>query len=175
MAARDRIDRGECSADAASAARREFGNVALVQHVTRDQWGWTWLEDFAEDIRFAARTLPKSPGFTAGAVITLALGIGANTPILGLVNAVLLRPLPAKDPDQLVPLSFQQPGGASTALFSYPDYRDIREQASAAFSDMLAYRVGLDALSVNGQAQRIMVHYVTGNYFTLLGVEPALG
>jgi predicted permease len=74
-----------------------------------------------------------------------------------------------------VTLSFEQPGGAFTPVFSYPDYRDIRQQASAAFSDILAYRVGLDGLSVNGQADRIMIHYVTGNYFTLLGVNPALG
>jgi predicted permease len=119
--------------------------------------------------------LAKYPGFTAVAVVTLALGIGANTAIFSLVNAVLLRPLPVKDPDQLLTLSFQQRGVTFTPVFSYPDYRDIREQAAAAFSDILAYRVGLDGLSANGKADRILVHYVTGNYFTLLGVKPVLG
>jgi predicted permease len=74
-----------------------------------------------------------------------------------------------------VTLSFAQRSGTSTPVFSYPDYEDIRRHAAAVFSDILAYRVGLDGLSVNGQADRIMVHYVTGNYFSQLGVQPALG
>ena len=156
-------------------ARREFGNVTLVEEDSRKVWQWPSVEDFLTDIRYALRILRKAPAFTAVAILSLALGIGCNTAIFGLVNTVLLRPLPVKDPDRLVTLAFQQRGGAFTPVFSYPDYRDIREQAAAAFSDILAYRVGLDGLSVNGQADRIMVHYVTGNYFTLLGLKPELG
>jgi predicted permease len=156
-------------------ARREFGNVTLVEEDSRKVWQWPSVEDFLTDIRYALRILWKAPAFTAVAILSLALGIGCNTAIFGLVNTVLLRPLPVKDPNQLVTLAFQQRGGAFTPVFSYPDYRDIREQATGAFSDVLAYRVGLDGLSVNGQADRIMVHYVTGNYFTLLGVKPVLG
>jgi|SRR5579864_490216 len=128
-----------------------------------------------QDLRFAFRQLWKSPGFAVVAILTLALAIGANTAIFSRVNTVLFRPLPVANPNQLMTLSFHQPGNASTPVFSYPDYRDIRERTGAAFSDILAYRVGIDGLSANGQADRIMVHYVTGNYFTMLGVKPALG
>jgi MacB-like periplasmic core domain len=88
-----------------------------------------------QDLKYGLRMLSKNPGFTAVAVLTLALGIGANTAIFSLVNTVLLRPLPVKDPDQLLTLSFQQRGVTFTPVFSYPDYRDIREQAPAAFRD----------------------------------------
>jgi macrolide transport system ATP-binding/permease protein len=175
MKERELTSSGVDADEARYAANRGFGNALALQERGREAWGWRWLEDLVQDVRFGARMLRKNPGFTAVAVITLALGIGANTAIFSVVNTILLRPLPVHDPEQLVTLSFQLAGSASTPVFSYPDYRDIREQAAAAFSDILAYRVGLDGLSVNGQADRIMVHYVTGNYFTLLGVKPALG
>ena len=175
LLADEKIRAGLNPQEARRQARLELGGVEQVKEQVREMRAGHLLETLSQDVRFGIRMLRKNPGFTTVAVLTLALGIGANISIFGLVDTVLLRPLPVKDPDQLVSLSLRQTGQAFTPVFSYPDFRDIREQASTAFSDILAYRVGIDGLSVNGQADRVVVHYVTGNYFTLLGVKPALG
>jgi predicted permease len=177
MAARDRIDRGESRGQAVSAACREFGNVALVQHVTRDQWGWTWLEDFVQDVRYAARTLRKNPSFTAIALLTLALGIGANTAIFSVVNTVLLRPLPYPDADRLVAvwekvrLPTYQNDQNSPAPGNFADWR----RQNTVFREMAAVRYRSFNLTGDGEPVRVEGEAVSASLFPLLQVNAKLG
>jgi len=129
----------------------------------------------AQDISYGFRTLRKNPGFTAVAILTLALGIGANATIFSLVDAFLLRPLNVKDPAQITTLAYQLKGGQIITNFSAPDYLDIRQQTSDVFSGLIAYQISIDGISVNGKASRIVTSYGAGNYFSTLGLKPALG
>ena len=110
---------------AAHAARRDFGNAALVREDTRQVWGWVWLARLAQDGRYALRLLARSPGFTAVAVLVFALGIGANTAVFSLVNALLLRTLPVEKPEQLVLLATQRQTGDPSSDFSYPQFTEV--------------------------------------------------
>jgi predicted permease len=127
------------------------------------------MESLLQDLRYACRVLVRNPSFTAVVVLTLALGIGANTAIFSVVNTLLFQPLPVKDPHQLVTLAVQH-GRELPHGLSYPDYRDYREQGEI-FSDLAAYDAAFVSLTAEGQAERIRVQRVTGNYFSLLGVQ----
>ncbi len=102
MAARDQIARGQSAKAAEQAARRDLGNIGLIKEVTRDMWGWTSLERFTQDVRYGLRVLRRSPGYAAVAILSLALGIGANTAIFSLIDAVMLKSLPVRNPQELV-------------------------------------------------------------------------
>ena len=134
------------------------------------------MSNLSQDVRYGLRMLAKSPGFTAAAILTLALGIGANSTIFSMVNTLLLRPLPVKDPGQIYDL-FPQQKDDSTPLvqFSIPNFRDIRAQSTAVYSDVIAHTYGIDGFAVNGKSDRVVTEYVTGNFFSMLGLKPVIG
>ena len=128
-----------------------------------------------QDLRFAMRVLIKSPWFTIVAIVTLAVGIGANTAIFSVVNSLILRPLPVKDPGQLVVLGFRQAHGPVLSQASYTEWESIAQQADSPFSSIWGYELSSDGISVNGKAYAMLTHFVTGNYFKSLGIQPAAG
>jgi putative ABC transport system permease protein len=175
MSAKDRIDQGASPAQATRAARREFGNLALVEHVNRDQWDWAWLDNIAQDFHFASRMLRKNPGFTAVAVLTLALGIGANTAIFSVVNAVILRPLPFPDASRLVDLCARSTLFDFTHLgVSLPDIRDIRAN-SRTLAAISPYQSSSKELVADGKPDHVESADVTEDFFPLLGIKPLVG
>ena len=131
------------------------------------------METLLQDIRFGSRQLLKRPVFTALAIISMALGIGANTAIFSLVNTVLLRPLPVREPSRLIAVDGTTPTVDFT-LQSFPNYKDYRER-SRSFEGLLAYRFVVSSLSHNGVNERVWGFTVSGNYFDVLGVKPTLG
>ncbi|MFZ1013586.1 MAG: ABC transporter permease, partial [Terracidiphilus sp.] len=192
MAETERVERGASQSEARSGARREFGNVGLVRELARDAWGWRWLEDLYEDLRFGMRTLRRSPGFAAVAILTLALGIGANTAAFSLIDAVMLRMLPVNRPDELLQLkrqdlryaaggpasfsnllSFLWSGGASPS-FSNPLWEQVRDQQNV-FSGVFAWSNNRFDLARGGTVQPVDGSFVSGDFFTTLGLRPAAG
>lgn len=171
--------------EARYAARRAFGNTTLVKEDVRALSAWSWCETFFQDVRYGLRQLRKSPGFTIVAVLTLALGIGANTAIFTLVHAILLKSLPVSHPEQLYNLGDDSDccslSGSqdSFTLFSYPLYKEVRDHTPE-FSEIAAFRshmlnVGVRRSGDNGFAQPLRAQYVSGNYFALFGVGAFAG
>jgi hypothetical protein len=121
--------------DAESAARREFGNVTLIEESSREPWTWPRAESIFADIKFALRKLRKSPGFALTAMLTLALGIGANVVVFSVLNAVLLRPLAVSDPQNLYQVRHQQWMRGRLLTASYPAFEDFQRR-NTTFSEM---------------------------------------
>jgi len=175
MDERERMAQGESAGQARTAALREFGNVGLVKEVTRDMWGWRWLETLRQDVRFAMRMLRRSPGFTAVAVLSLALGIGANTGVSSLINTLMLRLLPVRDPESLVELLHQYPGEPRMNGYSWQSYEHFRDH-NHVFSGLIGFspsRFDLRGEGLGGQT--VDGEYVVGDFFSVLGVKPAIG
>src|SRR3954454_803927 len=133
-----------------------------------------FMETLLRDIRFGFRQLIKKPGFGALAIISMALGIGANTSIFSLVDTVLLRPLAVKEPSRLVELYGTLHNGAEWSLQSYPNYKEYRDR-NTVFSGLFVYRLVVSSLTINNSSQRVWGYLVSGNYFDVLGVKPMLG
>jgi predicted permease len=169
----DNIAAGMNPDEARRRALAQFGGLEYIKEEARDARGTHFVETLLQDIRFALRMLRKSPGFTAVAVLTLALGIGANTTIFSVAEAYFLRPLPGRSPQQLVTLTSRTPQGEDD-YFSFPDYRDI-ERENSAFSGILAYSGHAGFLNVRGNSPLIAVSVVSRNYFEVLGVNTIRG
>ena len=175
MEMQDNIERGMSPEEARRAAFLKFGNVTRVKEETREVWSFVWLEQLWQDVRYALRMLRKSPGFTAVAVLTLALGIGANTAIFSIVNGVLLRPLPFKNPSRLVLLHEGFPKiGYPKMWFSPPDLAVFAHEQKS-FSAIGAFQNEHVNISGHGEPERVMAARVSASLFPMLGVEPMLG
>src|SRR6516165_5335784 len=131
---------------------------------------------FSQDIHFAIRILRKSRVFCAVVVAMLALGVGVNTAVFGVVNAIIFRPLPVKDGARLFVIATLRSRTPALGPVSFPDLQDYRVATHEVFDDIAGYSVGFMGLAHEGQApERVLVSWVTGNYFSLLGIHPMLG
>ena len=169
MAQADRRAAGEAPDEAAGAARREFGNEALVREATRAQWGLGGLERLAQDVRYGARLLRRSPAFSAVAILTLALGIGANTAILSVVEAILLKPLAYADPERLVVLLHRGYNPVAPANFF-----DWKAQTRS-FESMGAAELWSANLTGGNDPEKLSGLRMTAEILPMLGVSPRLG
>jgi hypothetical protein len=180
---REQIEAGVAPKNAGAAAKRRFGNATLQRERSYIAWGWGWLESLLHDIAYGLRAMRRSPGVTLIALLSLALGIGANSAIFSLMDAVMLRSLPVKQPEQLVLLGKGQWMGISdgvgiTELYSYPFYRQFQKK-NQVFSDTAAmFSLPNDvhgSISSHRQQEPMHVQLVSGTYFGLLGVHAING
>jgi predicted permease len=161
MAAEDRGD---------EAARREFGNLTLIKEVTREMWGWASFDRLAQDLRYAVRAFRRSPGFAAVAILSLALGIGANTAIFSLIDAVLLKMLPVSHPDQLIQVELDE----GRESFTNPIWEQLRDRQDV-FSAIFARGNWQFNLAAGGEQRAVSGEFASGDYFETLGVSTVLG
>src|SRR5213080_4971771 len=176
----ENIAAGMSREEARCAAMRGFGNPTFLKEETRDTWGWTWLEHFAQDLRYGLRALRKNLGFTAVAVLTLALGIGANTAIFQLIDALRLRSIPVKEPQQLVIVQLADStgvGGSQASgypVLTNPVWEKLRDQQDV-FSGVLAWGSNSFGLTPGGDVRLAQGLFVSGDFFHVLGVRPLMG
>ncbi len=173
----DNMAAGMTADEARHAALRKFGPVLNMKEETRTVWGWVWFERLAQDLRHGYRMLVKNPGFTAVAVISIAIGVGANCASFSFADALLLRPLTVLHPSEVVTVGAPESvAGFSSLLASYRDYVDFRDQ-SKSFEGLVAFNETTFGLAVGRDSLPQMKYgsMVTGNFFRVLGVEPELG
>ncbi|HEV2498392.1 MAG TPA: ABC transporter permease [Terriglobia bacterium] len=176
----EQVERGVSPQEARYAARRRFGNKLVLREESRYMWGWNWLEILLKDLGYGLRQLRRNPGFTAVAILTLALGIGANATIFQLIDAVRLRTLPVKDPQSLAivnlktDLWIQGNFNGPYAQFTYPLWQQVRQREQA-FSSIAAWSGDQTNLATGGEMDIAQTIWVSGDFFTVLGVQPFLG
>jgi|HubBroStandDraft_6_1064221.scaffolds.fasta_scaffold29014_1 putative ABC transport system permease protein len=171
----DNIAKGMSPKEAHYAAVRKFGNVTKIKEDTHEIWNPVWLEQFLQDIRYGMRILRKNPGFTAIAVLTLALGIGANTAIFSVVYAVLLKPLPYPQPTQLVTIFETEPQeGVPFTGMSYPNLTELRQQNST-FTEIAGTQQHQLTLIGRGEPTVVNASIATPELFSLFQVHPLAG
>jgi predicted permease len=172
---RELIATGLSPEEARRKAAFEFGGLEKSKEECRDTRRVRLIETTVQDIRFGLRMLRRSPGFTAIAVLTLGLGIGANTAIFSMVNSFLLRPLPVNSPEQITVFAMRLKKGLMQTNFSYPELQDLQAQSSSVFSDVFAGELSEGGVTYNGKTEPIIINYVSGNYFAALGLQPLYG
>jgi hypothetical protein len=171
----DNIERGMSPDEARYAAVRKFGNVTRVKEETRDVWSFVWLEQLVQDVRFGLRMLRKSPGFTIVAVLTLALGIGANTAIFSVVEAVILHPLSYPEASRLVMVWSAGRGQFSARdVSSYPMFADWRGQSNT-FEGIVAFAERGFNWMGKGEPESLVALRVSPEIFSILRISPQIG
>ena len=173
MQTQENIENGMKAEEARYAALRQFGWVESIKETCREQRGVSWIETLIQDVRFGGRILRKNPGFATVAVLTLAMGIGANTAIFSVVNAVLLQPLPYPGADRLVSLCERGPDGSAGPI-SYPNFTDWKEQQSV-FESFGVYNWNNFALTGKGEPAQLRGAQVSADVFAALGLQPEIG
>jgi putative ABC transport system permease protein len=175
MLTEENLRKGMSPENARCAALRSFGGVERTKERYREQRGVPALESFFQDIRYGLRGLLRNPGFAAVAIVTLALGVGANSAIFTVVNAILLRPLPYRDPSRLVYISEFWPHETPVRTVPSPDFANWSEH-DRLFDGLAAYGGGAEVnLTGQGEPERLLGARVTADFFTLLGVQPIVG
>jgi hypothetical protein len=173
------MSEGMSRKEAEHASRRAFGNRTVIEELSREVWQWSTLESIWTDVRYAIRQLRKSPGFTLTVLLSLALGLGANTTIFTFVNALLFLPPPVKDPGRLVEVMQRDPkasGIESYLPLSYPGYSQLRDQ-NRTLSGFAAFDGDPGPVSWRNEGQGTLLHgqLVSGNFFSVAGIQPLLG
>ena len=156
-----------------SLAKRKFGNAALMREESRGVWGWAFWDTLAQDVRYAVRTLAANKGFAAAAILSLTLGIGANTAIFSIVDAVMLRSLPVEDPSRLVEM-YVGDGPKKSPYVTNPIWEAVRDTQQA-FSGTLAYSSDRFDLAAGGESHFANGLWVSGEFFRMLGVPSLRG
>jgi predicted permease len=168
------VQAGMPAPEARRVALVRFGGVERIKEQVRDERGVRGFEDLITDVRYALRTLRRNPGFALVAVLSMALGIGANTAMFSVANAILVRDLPVREPETLVNFYRDRAHSASDPM-SYPDYLEVRERTVDVFEDVGGFQFAFVSRDEGTSVGNLVVEMVTGNYFPMLGVTPHLG